>query len=47
MMILKAVMVRHIVRVHAFQIDTDGESITENKDGTQIKTAHVSVEEMQ
>ena len=26
-------------KVHAFQIDTDGESITENKDGTQIKTA--------
>lgn len=25
-------------KVHAFQIDTDGESITENKDGTQTKT---------
>ena len=24
--------------VHAFQIDTDGESITENKDGTQTTT---------
>jgi len=32
--------------VHAFQIDTDGESITENKDGTQATTTQSIITEL-